>query len=204
MQARKPSRWRNFSRPCSGIYVPGVAGFTLFGFLLLLGLGQNKVWARKGVPVFALLGLAQLVQVNYEANPTVPRSFVTYEPPVISHFEGLEGSYRIAPMLGLTHGPSPGEAIQGFVNFESIPEIARLSAVAQGAFQQKLLLGMGSMLERMEGSLNLDMERSMPPFLYDVWIYVLRQAPDTFHVDCLLGRTNVKYVIRPTRRDSRR
>ena len=185
------------------LYFPGVAGFVLFGFLLLLGLSQKKVRARKGVPIFALLGLAQLVQVNYGANPTVPSNFVTYEPPVISHFEGLEGSYRIAPMLGLTHGPSPGEAIQGFVNFESIPEIAQLSAVAQGAFQQKLLLGMGSMVERMEGSLNLDMERSMPPFLYDVWIYVLRQAPDALHVDCLLGRTNVKYVIRPTRRDSR-
>jgi hypothetical protein len=184
------------------IYVPGVAGFILLGFLLVLGLSQNKVWAHKGVPLFALLGLAQLVQVNYEANPTVPRNFVTYEPPIISRFEGQQGSYRIAPMLGLTHGPSPEEATQGFVNFESIPEVARLSAVGQGAFQQKLLLGMGSMVERMEGSLNLDMERSMPPFLYDVWIYVLRQAPDSLHVDCLLGRTNVKYVIRPTRSDS--
>jgi hypothetical protein len=185
------------------IYVPGVAGFILFGFLLVLGLGQNKVWARKGLPIFALLGLAQLVQVNYEANPTVPENFVTYEPPVVSHFEGIRGSYRVAPMVRLTNAPSPGEGIQGFVNFESIPEVARLPAVAQGAFQQKLLLGMGSMVERLEGSLNLDMERSMPPFLYDVWIYVLRQAPDTLHVDCLLGRTNVKYVIRPTRRDSR-
>jgi hypothetical protein len=184
------------------LYAPGIAGFVLFGFLLLLGLGQNKAWARKGVPIFALLGLAQLIQVNSQANPTVPRNFVAYEPPVISHFEGLRGSYRIAPMLGLTHGQSPEEAIQGFVNFDSMPEIARLPAVAQGAFQQKLLLGMGSMVERMEGSLNLDMERSMPPFLYDIWIYVLRQAPDSLHVDCLLGRTNVKYVIRPTRSDS--
>ena len=184
------------------IYVPGIAGFTLFGFLLLLGLSQNRFWARKGVPVFALLGLAQLVQVNYGANPTVPRKFVTYEPPVISHFDGLPGSYRIASMVRLTNGPSPGEDMQGYVNFESIPEVARLSAAARGAFQQKLLLGMGSMAERMEGSLNLDMERSLPPFLYDIWIYVLRQAPDISHVDCLLGRTNVKYVIRPTRRDS--
>ena len=58
------------------------------------------------------------------------------------------------------------------------------------------------MLGRVEGSLNLDVERSLPPFLYDVWIYMLRQAPDTLHIDCFLGRTNVKYIIRPTRRDS--
>jgi hypothetical protein len=58
------------------------------------------------------------------------------------------------------------------------------------------------MLQRIEGSLNLDIERSLPPFVYDVWIYMLRQAPGTFTVDCLLGRTNVKYIIRPARRDS--
>jgi len=184
------------------LYVPGLTGFILFAFLLLLGLSQNKAWARRGVAIFALIGLAQLVQVNYGANPTVPESFITYQPQVVSSFHGLPGSYRIAPMLNLTHGPSPEEAIQGYVNFESFPEVARLSAVGQGAFQQKLLLGIGSMVARMEGSLNLDMERSMPPFLYDLWIYVLKQAPDTTHVDCLLGRTNVKYVIRPTRRDS--
>jgi hypothetical protein len=32
-----------------------------------------------------------------------------------------------------------------------------------------------------------------------VWIYILTQAPDALRVDCLLGRTNVKYIIRPTR-----
>jgi hypothetical protein len=54
------------------------------------------------------------------------------------------------------------------------------------------------MVQRVEGSLNLDFDdRSLPPFLYDVWIYILRQAPDALRIDCLLGRTNVKYVIRP-------
>ena len=184
------------------IYLPGVAGFILFGFLLVLGVGQDKVWARKGVPIFALLGLAQLVQVNYQANPTVPRSFLTYTPPVISHFEGLHSGYRIAPMVRLTNGLSSAEGIQRFVNFESIPEAGGLPAVAQGAFQQRLLLGIGSMVERLEGSLDLDMERSLPPFVYDVWIYVRRQAPDTLRLDCLLGRTNVRYVIGSVGRDS--
>ena len=58
------------------------------------------------------------------------------------------------------------------------------------------------MLEGVEGSLNLDIERSLPPFLYDAWIYMLKQAPDTLHLDCLLGRANVKYIIRTRRRDS--
>jgi hypothetical protein len=184
------------------IYVPGVAGFILFGFLLMLGLSQDKVWPRKGVPIFALLGLVQLVQVNYQANPTVPRNFLTYTPPVVSHFEGPQGGYRIAPMVRLANSRSSAEGIQGFVNFESIPGIGGLPALAQGAFQQRLLLGFGSMVEGMEGSLDLDMERSLPPFAYDVWIYVRRQAPDTLRLDCLLGRTNVKYVIGSAGRES--
>jgi hypothetical protein len=184
------------------IYVPGIAGFILFGLLLVLGLSQDKVWARKGVPLFALLGLVQLVQVNYQANPTVPRSFLTYRPPVISHFESPHSGYRIAPMVSLANTRSSAGDIQRFVNFESIPEAGGLPAVAQGAFQERLLLGIGSMFERLEGSLDLDMERSLPPFVYDVWIYVRRQAPDTLRLDCLLGRTNVKYVIGSVGRDS--
>ena len=184
------------------IYVPGVAGFALFAFLLVMARGQDKRWARTGVPIFAFLGLAQLVQVNYQANPTVPKEFFTYQPPVISRFQGPAGSYRVASMARSPAGPVSQGKFQGYVNFQSLLGSAQLSAVAQGTFQERLLLGMGSMLEGIEGSLNLDIERSLPPFLYDVWIYMLRQAPDTLHIDCFLGRTNVKYVLRPTRRDS--
>ena len=48
----------------------------------------------------------------------------------------------------------------------------------------------------------MDLERSLPPYLYDIEIYQDRQAADPLHVDCLLGRTNVKYIIRPTPADS--
>jgi hypothetical protein len=184
------------------IYVPGVAGFTLFGLLLLLGLGQNKVWARTGVPIFALLGLAQLVQVNYQANPTTPRSFFTYRPPVLSKFSDPPGTYRVDAQSRSATVTADTNDLQGFVSFESIPEVAGLPAVAQGDFQQKLVLGAGSMLERVEESLNQDVEVSLPPFLYDERIYMLHQAADTVHIDRLLGRSNVKYIIRPTRRDS--
>jgi hypothetical protein len=184
------------------IYVPGVAGFILFGFLLLLGLSQNKVWARKSVPIFALLGLAQLVQVNYQANPTAPQTFFTYRPPVLSRFSDPAGSFRVdtqPPSATLTVNTND---LQGYVSFESIPELAGMPAVVQGEFQQKLVLGTGSMQEGVEQSLNLDMERSLPPFVYDECIYMLKQAPDTLHQDCVLGRTNVKYMVRSRRRDS--
>jgi hypothetical protein len=184
------------------LYIPGVAGFILFGFLLLFGLGQNKFWARTGVPIFALLGLAQLVQVNYQANPSAPRGFFTYRPPVLSRFSDPPGSYRVDAQPPDATVTADTNGLQGFVSFESIPEVAGMPAIAQGDFQQKLVLGAGSMLEGVEGSLNLDLERSLPPFVYDESIYMRKQAPDTLHQDCLLGRTNVKYIVRSQRRDS--
>jgi hypothetical protein len=184
------------------IYAPGITGFTLFSFLLLLGLSQNRAWARKGVPIFALLGLAQLAQVNYDANPTVPRGFYTYRPPVLSSFSGSPGSFRVDSQSRNAAVQVDSSDLQSFVSFDSIPEIGELSAVARGSFQQRLVLGAGSMMVEVEGSLNLDIERSLPPFLYDDWIYTLKQAPDTLHLDCLLGRTNVRYIIRSKRRAS--
>ncbi len=184
------------------IYAPGITGFALFSFLLVLGRSQNKTWARIGVPLFALLGLAQLVQVNYGANPTVPRGFYSYRPPVLSSLSGPPGSFRIESQTRNSASAVDTRDLQSFVSFDSIPEVAGLSAVARGSFQQRLVLGAGSMMEGAEGSLNLDIERSLPPFLYDMWIYTIKQAPDTLHLDCLLGRTNVKYIIRSGRSSS--
>ncbi len=181
------------------IYAPGITGFALFSFLLVLGRSQNKTWARIGVPLFALLGLAQLVQVNYDANPTVPRGFYSYRPPVLSSLSSPPGSFRIESQTRNSASAVDTRDVQSFVSFDSIPEVAGLSAVARGSFQQRLVLGAGSMMEDVEGSLNLDIERSLPPFLYDVWIYTIKQVPDALHLDCLLGRTNVKYIIRSGR-----
>jgi hypothetical protein len=180
------------------LYLPGVAGFLLAGFLLLTGLIQNKHWARIGVPIFAILGMIQLVAAGFRANPSVPPSFYEYVPPVVSRFEGSPGTYRVASLTRFSTAPSSD--LQGYVNFQSIPEAATIPPIAQGVFRQKLVLATGSMVQHIEGSLNLDFDdRSLPPFLYDVWIYILRQAPDALRIDCLLGRTNVKYIIRPTR-----
>jgi hypothetical protein len=180
------------------LYLPGVAGFLLAGFLLVTGLIQNKRWARIGVPIFAILGMILLVPEGYRANPSVPASFYDYVPPVVSRFKGSPGTYRVVSLVRFPIAPS--NDLQGYVNFQSIPEAAAISHIAQGVFRQKIVLATGSMAQHIEGSLNLDFDdRSLPPFLFDEWIYILTQAPDALHIDCLLGRTNAKYIIRPTR-----
>lgn len=184
------------------VHLPGLTGFTLGGLLAVYGLEQKKAWARRGLPVLALLGLAQLVQTNYRANPTVPKRFYDYRPPVLSEFTDAPGSYRVTSLVRSRAWMSSTSDLQLFVNFESIPEAAELPPLALGAFQERLLLAQGSMLARVEGSLNVDIERSLPPYLYDVMIYQLRQAPEALQIDCMLGRTNVKYIIRPARRNS--
>ena len=194
--ANEASQMAQFLESMLRLYLPGVAGFLLAGFLLLTGLIQNKHWARIGVPIFAILGMIQLVAAGFRANPSVPPSFYDYVPPVVSRFEGSPGTYRVASLTRFSTAPSSD--LQGYVNFQSIPEAAAIPPIAQGVFRQKLVLATGSMVQHIEGSLNLDFDdRSLPPFLYDVWIYILRQAPDALRIDCLLGRTNVKYVIRP-------
>jgi hypothetical protein len=180
------------------LYLPGVAGFLLAGFLLVTGLIQNKRWARVGVPVFAILGMILLVAEGYRANPSVPHSFYDYVPPMVSRFKGSPGTYRVVSLVRFPIAPS--NDLQGYVSFQSIPEAAAISHIAQGVFRQKIVLATGSMAQQIEGSLNLDFDdRSLPPFLFDEWIYLLTQAPDALRIDCLLGRTNAKYIIRPTR-----
>jgi len=183
-------------------YFPGLAGFTLGGLLIVVGLERKKAWARYGLWGFALFGLGQLVQANYGANPTVPRSYYTYQPPMLREFKGQPGTYRISSPLRSFLAPGEKAELQSFVNFQSIPEAADLPPVARGAFQLALLLATGSMLHGVEANINLDLERSLPPYLYDLEIYLNRQAPGPLYADCLLGRTNVKYILHPKREDS--
>ena len=181
--------------------LPGLAGFCLGGIVLAYGLEEGKAWARPGLYAFALLAIGQLVAVNSGANPTVPKTFFTYRPPVLNEFKDPPGTYRVASFWPIVQTPDI-KNLQTYINFESIPEAANFGPMAQGAFQVRLQLAAGSMLNQVEGNINLDLERSLPPYLYDIEIYQDRQATDPLHVDCLLGRTNVKYLIRPTPADS--
>jgi hypothetical protein len=181
--------------------LPGLAGFCLGGMVLAYSLEQGKSWARPGLNAFALLAIGQLVLVNSAANPTVPKTFFTYQPPVLKEFKDPPGTYRVASFWPIVQTPDT-KNLQTYINFESIPKAANLGPMAQGAFQARLQLATGSMLNQVEGSINLDLERSLPPYLYDIEIYQDRHATDPLHVDCLLGRTNVKYIIRPRPADS--
>ncbi len=181
--------------------LPGLAGFFLGGIVLAHGLEQRKRWARPGLYAFALLAIGQLVTANSGANPTVPKTFFTYRPPVLNQFKDPPGTYRVASFWPVVETPEIGN-VQTYINFESLPEAADLGPAGQGAFQPRSQLATGSMLNDVEGSINLDLERSLPPYLYDVEIYQDRHVKDPLHVDCLLGRTNVKYIIRPRAADS--
>jgi len=181
--------------------LPGLAGFCLGGIVLAYGLEQGKSWARPGLYAFALLAIGQLVMANYDANPTVPKTFFTYHPPVLKEFKEPPGTYRVASFWPIVQTPD-NKNLQTYINFDTIPEAADFGPVAQGAFQARLQLATGSMLNQVEGNINLDLERSLPPYLYDVEIYQNSHATDSLHVDCMLGRTNVKYIIRPTPADS--
>ena len=191
----------NFLNAMLRLQLPGLAGFCLGGLVLASGLEQGKKWARPGLYAFAILAMAQLVLVNSGANPTVPKSFLTYRPPVLAEFKDPPGTYRVTSFWPITLTPDT-KNLQTYINFQSIPEAAELAPIAQGAFQARLQLATGSMLNQVEGSINLDLERSLPPYLYDVEIYLSREASDPLRADCLLGRTNVKYIIRPTPADS--
>jgi hypothetical protein len=181
--------------------LPGLAGFCLGGIVLAFGLKEGKKWALPGLLAFALLGIVQLVTVNSAANPTVPKTFFTYRPPVLAEFKDPPGTYRVASFWPIILTPETNN-LQTYINFQSVPEAADLPPMAQGAFQARTQLATGSMLNQVEGSINLDLERSLPPYLYDIEIYQSVHAADPTRVDCLLGRTNVKYIIRPLPVDS--
>jgi hypothetical protein len=177
------------------LHLPGLAAFGLGGLLWVLALDRETTWARRAVPAVALLGLVQMVTVNYSANPTVPRSFYTYRPPVLAHFPESVQPYRFAYVFREAETPPATPDVQGFLNFDSIPEAAGLSPLAQIAFRDRLVLARGSMLEKVEGIFNIDVERSFPPVLYDYWMFMMRRLSDPARAACLAGRTNVKYEI---------
>ncbi|MGA3167693.1 MAG: YfhO family protein [Terriglobia bacterium] len=181
--------------------LPGLAGFCLGGLVLIVGLEQGKKWARPGLYAFGLLAMGQLVMANYAANPTAPQSFFTYRPPVLAEFKDPPVTYRVTSYWPIIQTPDT-KNLQTYISFESIPEAADLEPIAQGAFQARTQLAAGSMVNHVEGGINLDLERSLPPYLYDVEIYLSQKSADPLRADCLLGRTNVKYILRPSRADS--
>jgi hypothetical protein len=181
------------------IHLPGLLGFGLGGAAWFISLERHKAWAHKVLPMVAIFGAIQLVTVNYAANPTVPKSFYAYRPPVLEHFQDSGQPYRFCYLNRVPRVKAAEDLArlppQEFINFESIPEAAHLPFSAQLALRDRLVLARGSMLTGAEGSLNADVEGTLPPTLVEFWVFVVRQAPNPARGDCLLGRTNVKYQI---------
>ncbi len=185
------------------IYFPGLAGIILGALLWFIGLEQKKPWASKALPAVAIFGIAHLAWFNYGANPTVPKIFYTYRPPVFSQMARVQQPYRICPLYRKKprshHTPNP----QAFLNFEAIPFVSRLPLVAQNDFRSRLVLSHGTMLTGADVVLNNDVDLSFPTDLFRFWVFAGAQMPDYSRVDCLVGRTNVKYEIFDHRQRSR-
>ncbi len=178
-------------------YLPALAAFGVGGLIWTASPERGKAAATRAVPVVALLGLAQMFWVNSNVNPTVPKSFYDFRPPVLSRVPESDMPYRFCAMYRGPLSAERADDARNFLNFDSIPEARDFSPLAQLLFRSKLLLERGSMLSEVETSLNVDIERSLPPFLYEFWVFALRQTPDPARTDCLIGRTNVKYMILP-------
>lgn len=180
--------------------LPGLIGFLLGGALWLIVLEQGKRWARAALPAILAFAVVQAAWVNDADNPTVPESFYAYRPPAVEQPPDASGPYRYAYIQRREGSEISGA--QAFLNFDSIPEARRFSLPAQESFRDRLLLKRGAMLTGIEAAENLDMEGSLPPAYYQFWLYEVNEAVDLARADCLLGRANVKYIVRPSRAGS--
>ena len=170
----------------------GLVAFFFGAVVWLRALAMERSWARRGLPVVVALGVVQMVWANYRDNPTVPSSFYSYRPPVTFQPPDPSGPYRFA----FIQRDQSAETTQPLLNFESVPEARTLSPAAQLAFRDRLLLSRGAMSAGVEMAENLDMEGSLPPAYYEFWLHETHGEAGQSQADCMLGRANVKYIVR--------
>jgi hypothetical protein len=175
------------------LHLPGLAGFSLAAIAWLVAIDRGKAWAKRALPAVVGVGVLQLVLTNYSVNPTVPKGFYTYRPPVVDRVQHGSGPYRFAY---IQRDPFYPAETSNFVNLDSIPEVAGFSMLARSGFSSRLTLSHGAMLAKAEVVQNIDLDKSLPTSFVEFWVFLLRQSQDLAHHDCLLGRSNVKYLIR--------
>jgi hypothetical protein len=176
---------------------PGVAGLALGAVLWFAGLRRgDRRASRLALPLALVVAAGQLVLVNYSANPTVPSAVYAYRPPVLHHFEPSQMPYRYCDIFGGSGLAAVStEALEQPLDFSSIPAARNLDGPAPAAFQERLLLEHGGMLEDAEGISNVDPEWSFPVPLYQFWVFALHKAAGPDQTLCLMGRSNVRYEI---------
>ena len=177
------------------LHLPGLAGFVLGGALWIRARERGLPWARRALPGVLLFAMAHLAWVNSSANPTVPKSFFDFRPPVLDHFESANQVYRYAYLFRETATGKKVSDSQGFLNFDSILEARGLPPSAEIPFRDRMTLAKGSMLTGAEGVMNIDVERSFPVALYDYWVFALKELDDPARTACLLGRSNARYQV---------
>jgi hypothetical protein len=183
------------------LFLPGLLGFEIAGLAWFLAVEKDKRWTRAAGPLAVMLACLQLVLANYGVNPTVPRGFYTYRPPALAAMaEAPRAPYRYCYIYHLAQPAHSGGL--GFLNFESIPVASGLSPLAQQAFRDRLLLARAMMLTGVEGVIDNDVEWSFPPELEEFWVFALTRLDDAQKMECLVGRTNVKYFVSPGPRES--
>ena len=184
------------------IRCPGLIGFALGAIAWMLALERRKRWARQAVPWIALAGIALLLDVNYGINPTAPKSFYDYRPPVLEHFQTTGEPYRFCDISHDRTAPHRPPAVQTFVNFDSVPVAAGFSGQLLSTFREKIQLAAGTMLTGAESASPSDVDASVSEPYYQFWGFEKKQVADKTRYDCLLGRANVKYLVARTREDS--
>jgi hypothetical protein len=178
------------------LQVPGLAGFSLAAIAWIVAMGRGKAWTGLALPTAVGAGILELLLTNYSVNPTVSKSFYTYRPPVLDQVEHGSGPYRFAYIQRDPFYPPETSALGNFINLDSVPEAAGLSMLAQSGFSSRLTLSHGSMLAKVDAVQNIDLDKSLPTSFVEFWVFLLRRSQDLAHHDCLLGRSNVKYLIR--------
>ena len=175
---------------------PGVAGLTLGAALWFAGHRRGDRRTRLALPLALAVAAGQLLLVNYSANPTVPGSFYAYRPPVLHNFAASQMPYRYADIFGGPPLPAVSDkALEQPLDFGPIPAARNLDAPAAAAFQERLLLEHGGMLEDAEGISNVDPEWSFPVPLYQFWVFALHKVASPAQSLCLMGRSDVRYQI---------
>ena len=175
------------------LYFPGLIGLGLLGLMWVRAFTQGKF--RRLLPGVCAVGMLFLFSQNYKANPTVPKEFYSHEPSPLKYMKGEPHTYRICHISDYLSVPGQLDPAKQFINFDKLAFTSQFPPTARVSFRERLLLKRATMLTGQYGSEDLDVERSFPRFLVELWLHAHSIAEDSEALDRLLANINVRYVI---------